>query len=553
MRNPLRHVLFLGCGFCLLALPIQKVSAEALPSSVAAQEVNRILLEEMGSEVATSGPIDDVAFLRRAMLDLNGQLPTPSEISIFTLDPNPSEVKRSAVVRSLMSRDTYARNWARYWRDVIFYRRTSERAQISLPSSEFYLTDQFQENRPWDEIATDLITATGEVRSHGETALIMAHMDDTENLASEVSRIFLGIQISCAQCHDHPYDRWQREQFHELAAFFPRVKVRQVRDQFPPTFEVVSHDYLPRYAQFRPEAADNPRLRIEHRMSDLERPEERGQVMQPALFITDQQYGTGERDIDRRLTLSKWITSKNNPWFSKAYVNRIWTVLVGESFYDSVDDIGPDRGAHAENTLKFLSDQFAENDYDIKWLFETIMQTEIYQSAGINPDRTQTIAYQGNACQPLRSDQLFSSLLQVLGMPEPPVLPPPPPSGAPSSRRNQFNPGFQFMQTFGFDPSMSAQEWTLAIPQALALMNSPYLMRSLNGYNFSTPLGQLLREKSENDEVVYELYLRTLAREPTAGELQVCREYVQEVNNRVEAFEDIQWTLLNSTEFLHRR
>src|SRR5690606_32829093 len=180
--------------------------------------------------------------------------------------------KRSQTVDRLLDDDAFGANWAGYWRDVIMYRRSEERARLAEPALTRYLTDELNQNTPWDEIARSFITATGDVREHGATGLIMAQNGDTDNLTSELSRIFTGIQIQCAQCHDHKTDRWKREQFHQLAAFMPRVVVRPVNTGDRRTFEVQSID--PAGQRLRANARF--RNRGEHFMPDLDDPSARG-------------------------------------------------------------------------------------------------------------------------------------------------------------------------------------------------------------------------------------------------------------------------------------
>ena len=122
----------------------------------------------------------------------------------------------------------FGENWGRYWRDVIMYHRSDDRAQLAAEPLFEYLRDQFNKNTPWDQIARSFITATGDVKENGATGLIMAQNGNTADITSEVSRIFLGVQIQCANCHDHKTDRWKREQFHQLAAFFPRIRLGSV-------------------------------------------------------------------------------------------------------------------------------------------------------------------------------------------------------------------------------------------------------------------------------------------------------------------------------------
>ena len=155
---------------------------------------------------------DDATFLRRASLDLVGRQPSPAEIEAFLADTAPT--KRQAVIDRLLSDPAWATNWARYFRDVILYRRSDDRAiGMALPLETFF-KDHLRGDAAWDQIARDVITASGLPSEHGETAIIMAQMGETADIAAETARIFTGVQIQCAQCHHHFTDRWKREQFH---------------------------------------------------------------------------------------------------------------------------------------------------------------------------------------------------------------------------------------------------------------------------------------------------------------------------------------------------
>lgn len=206
------------------------VPAGELGAPAAAQRLDQLLAKELYGGDASAAPVKqatDEVFLRRLTLDLVGVPPTPEEITAFALEP--AADKRTRAVERLLADPRFGKNWARYWRDVIMYRRTEDRALLAAGTLEEYLTDAFNNNPHWDQIARDFITATGNVQEAGATAIVMAQMGNAEDTTAEVSRIFMGIQIQCAQCHDHPTDRWKREQFHELAAFFPRISVRPVR------------------------------------------------------------------------------------------------------------------------------------------------------------------------------------------------------------------------------------------------------------------------------------------------------------------------------------
>jgi hypothetical protein len=184
--------------------------------------------------------VDDATFLRRVWLDIVGDIPTPEHVTAFLLDP--SAAKRERVVRELLDDPQYGQNWARYWRDVILLRRLEDRAAVVSNALVVSLTEKFNENESWDKIAAEFITATGDAKENGAVAIQLAQDGRTEETAAEISRIFLGIQIQCCQCHDHPYDSWKREQFHEFAAFFPRIAVRPVLSPTRRTLEVVADD-----------------------------------------------------------------------------------------------------------------------------------------------------------------------------------------------------------------------------------------------------------------------------------------------------------------------
>jgi len=512
-----------------------------------ATEVDRLLASDAASRTSAPAPeVDDETFLRRAFLDLVGEPPTADDVLAFVFQ---GDDKRSQLVKQLLADDGFGRNWARYWRDVILYRRSEERALAVAESLTSYLREQFDANTPWSTIARELITASGDVRENGKTGLIMAQAGMPEDVTAEVSRIFLGIQIQCAQCHDHPTDRWKREQFHQLTAFFPRIAVRPDRGGDVPTFLVTVNDrpFAPPRQNNNNRFAGTP----EHYMPNLDDPTDRGARMQPIFFLSGQKLAFGTPDADRRGAAAEWITAKSNPWFAKAFVNRIWAELVGEGFYEPIDDLGPDRQCSAPRTLDYLAEQFAASDYDVKWLFETVMATQAYQRESRARRNYEALPFQANCAQRLRGDQLFDSLLSALDIPErAPQRPGGPGGGGPYQPRN--NPRVTFNLAFGFDLSDPREEVGGSIQQALVVMNSPFVNQAISARR-RDGLGQLLRNHTDNKEALVELYLKTLSRAPSDDEVATCLGYVRQVGDRNEAFEDVLWALINSTEFLHRK
>ena len=531
-----------------LAVTLVAASAHAgqrqSPQEVARQVDASLVAELFDSQTELAPEVDDATFLRRVWLDIVGDIPAPEHLIAFTLDP--SADKRDRVVRELLADPQYGVNWARYWRDVIFYRRIEDRALIASNALEADLSQQLNDNQPWDRIAAGFITATGDVKDNGSTAIIMAQEGRTEETTAEVARIFLGMQIQCAQCHDHPYDRWKREQFHELAAFFPRIGVRPVRTATSRSFQVVASDRQFRFAK----ADDGNRPMPEHFMPDLLDPSAPGTQMQPKFFLTTAKLPYGTVDSQRREMLAKYLT--RNEWFAVAMVNRLWSELVGQGFYEPVDDVGPDRTATAPETMEILAQGFRDADYDVKWLFETIAATEAYQRQsrprGGDDDTT---PFAANVPQPLRADQLYNALLSALDVPE--TTPNARDRGGAGGgyRGQQRDPRVQFNLTFGFDPSEPRESISGSIPQSLAMMNSAQVAGSLRANR--GVLSGLLAEIKSNDELFTELYLRTLSRQPTEDELARAAAYLDEVGNRKQAIEDLAWALVNSAEFRHRR
>jgi Protein of unknown function (DUF1549)/Protein of unknown function (DUF1553) len=594
------------------AKPVPHLPRPAANAEDALTVASRVHKELSQAGITPAPQSSDEDFLRRVSLDIAGISPTSADISLFGLDADSQ--KRETAINDLLASEAYATNWARYWRDVIFMRATETRARLAVPPFETWMADKLKSNISWDSIAAELITATGDVSEAGQTALIFAQRAEPDEVAAETARIFLGIQIECANCHDHPTDRWTRNQFHALAAFFPRIQLRPNRDMMMRSFEVVSfnegeqpnrrdqliellqnpeqalrkldrdadgsltREELGRGPAARPfigrlfEQADgdkNDRLSLEelrklpvpmmnprrgsseYYMPDLNDPQSRGTKFDPAFFLGDLKPGEGLTDLDRRASLSRYLTDPDNPWFAKAFVNRIWTQLVGEGFYPHVDDIGPERTARFSSAFDLLSAGFVASGYDIKWLIRTIANTQAYQRS-IRP-RDPKLDAQGFASPSpvrLRADHLYDALTRVLGIVELGVPPPDRPDGMP--RPFEASPRGQFLQLFGFDPSASHEDISGTLPQALFLMNAP-LVNNLIRARGNTRLAALLEKLPDNDDAAKELYLIVHAREPTANELAVCQAYLREVGDRREAFEDILWSLLNSTEFQSKR
>lgn len=582
------------------------IAAEKPNALATARKVDALIEGELAQANAIPAPlVNDDTFLRRASLDLVGTIPTPNQVSDFALDPDPH--KRGKLVDRLLKSDQYADIWASYWREVIFSRATEARARVMQDLFETWMKDQLTKNVGWDEIATDLLTATGSTKENGEVALIFAHTGEPEELASEAARIFLGIQIQCANCHNHPYEKWTRDDFHQFAAFFPRIQVR-AEPTDPATFLVRSVDQLAgrqgmranfdpaqtfsrmdqnrdgqltraevakvkfladRFDQIlalgdtnkdgvmskeefekvpRPDNNQPGRGAAEHYMPDLDNPTAEGKLMQPVFFVNQAKMNTGTADLDRRNTLAKYVTAKNNPWFAKSFVNRIWAELVGQPFTDVVDDMGPGHDAQAQKVLDVLATDFTNSGYDIQWLYRTIAHTNVYQRQ-LRTSATGEGAFAAASPTRLRSDQIYNSLVAVLGEG---IIPESRGTGGPLQRFNNQGGRKGFGQVFGFDPSTPQADIIGTVPQALFLMNQGVL-NSAERAAGRTRLATLLSQNKDDRDALSELYLLVLSREPSKTEVEVNLAYLKSVGQRNEAFEDMLWSLLNSSEFITKR
>ncbi|WP_435007769.1 DUF1549 domain-containing protein [Tundrisphaera lichenicola] len=526
-------------------------SQPASPAPIRPSEIDALIAGDLKANQITPSPMTtDEEFIRRATLDVLGRLPEPGAIREFVASRRKD--KRSILIDQLLGQPEYAENWARYWRDVVSYRSPNEvDRQVNYPLLQEWLAGEFAANKPWDQIVTAILTASGRNDEVGAVNFAMAEEGQAVELAGEVSRIFLGIQIQCAQCHDHPSDPWKREQFHEFAAFFSGVKLRRAgkpQQGLRPVFQIVTKGPA-RYA-----------------MPDLKDPSKTIPVS-PRFFLNDAPKLDEPIPGDRRLDLvAGYVTSPENPWFTRAFINRIWSTLVGEGFYDPVDDLGPTRTASSPEVLDLLSDGWRRSGLDIKWLFRTILNTDAYQRKSRSTDTAAgRTAFASNCPSRLRADQIFDTLAHALDL---------------GHERDQAFPGMvrargkaagkaarkaqvgeipredrlreQFNKVFGVDPSTPSDAVLGTIPQALLLMNGPMIAREIQARP-ATMLGQLLIAYPDNRKVLDVLYLRALGRKPSAKEVATCSRYLEGVGDRREAFEDILWALINSTEFLSRR
>jgi hypothetical protein len=522
------------------SLALEAVASEAwLKASTAPLspgEIDSLVLRELEKAKIKPAPLTtDEQFLRRVWLDLTGRLPMPADVQEFLSDTEPN--KRARMIDKLLETDDYARHWALYWREVISSRITDFRGRILQRHFETWLAGQLRANKGWGQITREILTAGGKVSfadpdKNGEAYFLASRLgaDAATEQAAETSRIFLGIQIQCAQCHDHPSDVWKRQQFHEFAAFFARLRALPFRDAGKlGGMQLVSTSFG------------------EHKMPDKKDPKQTI-VIQPR-FIDGYAPGNRLSDLERRRSLAAAITAKDNPWFAAAYVNRMWGELMGQSFYQPVDDLGPQKEAIMPDVLVRVAGAFRGSDYDIKKLFRAILNSQTYQRQ-IRPGESadEHLLFAAGYARRMGANSLWQALEDTLGK-----------MGPPAAVRRPAGPfaRFQglealFKDEFQFDPSTRPEEVEGSVSQALLMMNNPIINNKIkaNGTNL---LARILKSYSTDDDALRVLYLRTLARRPTDRELSRCRDHIRSAGVRADAFEDILWALLNSTEFQTKR
>lgn len=526
-------------------VPIMPDAWKTASRSIATSaDIDQLLTSAQRADKLTpSARTTDEQFIRRVTLDLTGKLPLPADVTEFAADKDSQ--KRAKLIDKLLASDDFARHWGRYWHDVIVSRATDERIKRGGATKAFedWMTEQLKANRNWAQIARDMITADGALKygpenndpSNGAAVFLLCHQgaDAAVERAAETSRVFLGIQIQCAQCHDHPSDIWKRNQFHELTAFFARLREQRIRQPGGGGLQGI-------------ELVSRPNG--EHQMPNLADPK-KSTTIQPK-FLTGEPFSSGRADGDRRKALATWVTSSDNYWFSAAFANRAWAEMMGQGFYQPVDAMGPLQQATYPNVLLRLASSFQASEYDVKGMFRLIANTEAYQrQIRLGDSADEHLHFAGAYPTRLHADTLWDALVGALG---PMQQGPRPPLPGPAGRGGRFGLERQFKDAFTFDPSTKADEVEGSIPQALMLMNNPAIVGQMRASG-NTVLAKILNAYPSDDEAIRMVYLRTLARKPTTKELDTCLAYVKKVGDRAEAFEDILWTLINSTEFQTKR
>lgn len=462
---------------------------------------------------------DDAAFARRAHLDILGVLPTVEEARAFLADENPG--KREALVDALLDRPEFNDVWAMKWAEVL--RVATGVAVLDAKGMHRYndwLRQQIAANTPMDQLVRELLTAEGGNFTNPAANFYLVESDPAI-IAENVAQVFTGIQLKCAQCHNHPFERWTMDDYYSFAAFFAQVGRKASGD---PREQIV----------FNRGAGDVKNLRD-------------GQVMAPK-FLGGHAPDCAGRD--RRELVAEWLTAPENPWFARNIANRVWHHFFGAGIVDPPDDVRVSNPPSNPRLLDELGQRLVEYNYDLRRLVRDICASHTYQmdSQPRTPDVRDTRNFAFAQVRRLTAEQMLDAISQVA---ESEIKFPNLPLGARAAQVANGPSGIYFLEVFG-RPSREtvctcerSNDPTLA--QSLHLINGETLHRAIAGDDGR--LARLLREETPVPALAENLYLAALSRPPREAELADIAAYVEGAEDLRPALEDVFWAVLNSKEF----
>jgi hypothetical protein len=481
------------------------------------------------SSVKKSSLATDEEFLRRAYLDVLGRIPNIDEASAFLRSRESG--KRAKLVEYLLNQPDYAKNFGTLWKVLLIGRKRPDRG-VDPEALAGWLRRQFNESRPWNEIVYDLITAKGSNKENGAVNYALSHLEfGAVPLTSITTRLFLGQQIQCTQCHDHPSNDWKQADFWGINAFFKGIRREEVRTADATGRMVIDHVNL----------TDEP-------TGAYAKYDKRNGMMGIAFprFLDGRKISQGP-DAERRVELGKMIADPKNVDLAKAFVNRMWGHFMGRGIVHPVDDFGPHNLPSHPELLDELAKQFQASGYDVKALVRWIMNSEAYNlsSRTTKANEKDETLFSHMALKPMTPEQLFDSLLVATAAHKT--------GGDTDKKRDAWLNQFTF--TFGNDEGEEGSSFQGTIPQALMMMNGELMDRATGGKpgSFLADLrdAALLQHKARPDLLmVNNLYLAALCRGPSNREGAAARHLLETQPDTICVLEDIFWALLNSNEFV---
>jgi hypothetical protein len=509
-------------------------------------------------DLVVAPPCDDAEFLRRVALDLVGVVPTEAEAAEFLKDPSPE--KRVALVDKLLASPRHG-DWFATWFSNLLVGTSLRDRNMNRRTFNEWLRDQFAKNRPYDQLVYDLMTASGNSDVNGAIGLMSSFERSAADAAGKTSKYFLGVQIQCAQCHDHPYDkRIKQTDFETYAAFFFTTTHRRNQTPGNPevSFDVMSYpkeDFVGALRGGRSGAGAGMRPGAPLM---LEMPV-RGQRQAP-YTVPDAKFLLGKTvkdvaGIDRRTILAKWMTSKNNEWFAPAFANRLWAYFLARGIVHPVDDFSQSNKPSNPELLEFLGQEFVRGEFDVNHLIRVIVHSETYQRSSKMPrdrERPDPSLYAVAPVKPLSLEQSFDSLFRVTGAEA--TVAREMGRGNGMGRRGQLvDPRMaiyqRFRRSFDDDEAGEEEQFTGTIPRGLMMLNDPQ-MNAMMRANPGSPLQTILSTEKNDGERIRRIYLLVLSRQPTPSELSAARQHIHTSRVESEGYDDFMWALCNTTEFM---
>ncbi|MBL8867406.1 MAG: DUF1549 domain-containing protein [Planctomycetia bacterium] len=469
-------------------------------------------------KVPASPASTDEEFLRRAYLDITGVIPTAEQAKSFLDSHDPA--KRAKLVDELLESPNYGRHRADLWMGILV-ERTSDNRRVNFDSLRKWLAEQFAANKPWDAMVSDILTATGDQEKNPAVGFFLSN-NTVDKMTDETAKAFLGVQLQCAQCHDHKFNDWKQTEYWAMAQFFMKVQVGGLgKDQTPGIQET-----------------QNVRR---NKMNPLP---ESAKSVEPKFLQGE--HPTVAKSEPYRPVLAKWMTAPTNPFFAKAMTNRVWAELFGRGIVNPVDDmVGQNLPSHPE-LLEGLAADFAANGFDVKHLIRSICNSAAYARSSKSVGGNETAAphlYAKRSVRVLSAEQLFDSLAAVTKFQDNAKAREKGMKAGPAGARERFVNFF-----LAGAEMVNPVEYEAGIPQALKLMNSrqtgaanPAIVRAVVG-------------TARGTEAIEKIYLAALSRRPTPAESDRLAKYLDTSGGlSQDALGDVVWAVLNSSEFTLNR
>jgi hypothetical protein len=517
---------------CLLLSPAVRAAGppggRADEVGALARRIDRLLAAGHAARKVTPAPrASDAAFVRRAYLDLAGRIPRVAEVRTFLADRRPD--KRRRLVDRLLAGPHYINHFSHVWRTLLLPLNNNQQVQFFSFQVEAWARKRLRDNVPYDRMVRELLTTPVAITrftsragpDQGALAFYRANEMKAENIAAATSRLFLGVKLECAQCHDHPFARWTRRQFWEYTAFFAGIRPTQ-----------------PNAGVFTA-ATEDPKVH------EVAIPGSEKKVQ--ARFLD----GAAPRWADSastRATLAEWVTAPDNPFFARTAANRMWEHFFGIGLVDPADDFRDDNPASHPELLDLLARELVRHKFDLTFLIRAITASDAYgRSSTLTHDsQRDPRAFAIMALKGLTPEQVFDSLAMATGYRE---------NAAPMERRGFggfATPRAEFLAKFA-NPVDRRTEHQTSILQALALMNGKFIADATSVQRSEVLAAVLDSPFLDHRGRLDTLFLAALARPMRPSEAGRLVPYVTAggpTRQPGRALADVFWVLLNSSEFI---